>query len=304
MTLNHEEYILECLDSINKQKTNHDFEICLCDDNSSDNTYQVSLAYLKNSNLSYSIKQNKRQLGLLKNYKNTLDMCQGKYVFDLSGDDFLNDRYFIQKTIDTFEKNPEIGFIECGYDHYYQKNKKIFPFVNRKRIRGSKEDYAESVLTGKFTGVGFCYKKESFLKHVNMEEYIKLNFAVEDYPITIDLLMNCEYKTIDQSLVTYRIHKNSLSHNKILDRVIQQSKSINEIIDHFTRKYKLADQFKEQVYQQTQSTLLHYCGYLGNVNLGSKTFQNIQPKKLRNYLDYMSSQNSLFRFLCSFLRKT
>ena len=303
MTLNHEEFIIECLDSISRQITTYDFEVCLSDDNSSDNTYEVALEYLEKSALNYSVNQNKHQLGLLENYQKTLEMCQGKYVFDLAGDDLFKDSHSIQIMIDTFEKNPDIGFVECGYDHYYQKNKKIFPFVNRKRIRGTKEDYTESVLTGKFTGVGYCYKKDSFLKHVDLNEYIKLDFAVEDYPLSIDLLMNCKFKTIDKSLVTYRIHKNSLSHNKELERVIRQTNSINEIINYFTNKYELPNQFKEQVYQQTQSSLLYYSGYLGNAALGKKTFRNIQPKNLKNYLDYTSSQNSLFRFISSFLRK-
>jgi glycosyltransferase involved in cell wall biosynthesis len=303
MTLNHEEFIIECLDSISRQLTTFDFEVCLSDDNSSDNTYELALEYLKKSSLNYSINQNKQQLGLLRNYQKTLGMCQGKYVFDLAGDDFINDTYAIQTMVDIFKKNPKIGFIECGYDHYYQKNKKTVSYVNRERIRGSKEAYTNSILSAKHTGVGFCYKKDSFLKFVDINEYVKLNFAVEDYPITIDLLMNCKFKTIDNSLVTYRIHKNSLSHNKELDRVIRQTNSINEIINHYTNKYKLPNKFKKQVYQQTQSTLLYYSGYLGNILLGKKAFQNIQSKNLKNYLDYASSQNSLFRFISSFLRK-
>ena len=56
MTLNHEEFIIECLDSISRQLTTYDFEVCLSDDNSSDNTYEVALEYLEKSALNYSVK--------------------------------------------------------------------------------------------------------------------------------------------------------------------------------------------------------------------------------------------------------
>ena len=58
MTLNHEEFIIECLDSISRQLTTYDFEVCLSDDNSSDNTYKVALEYLEKSALNYSVNLN------------------------------------------------------------------------------------------------------------------------------------------------------------------------------------------------------------------------------------------------------
>jgi len=58
MTLNHEEFIIECLDSISRQLTTYDFEVCLSDDNSSDNTYEVALEYLEKSALNYSVNLN------------------------------------------------------------------------------------------------------------------------------------------------------------------------------------------------------------------------------------------------------
>ena len=134
LTYNSERYIKDALDSVLKQKTNFPIEIIIGDDASTDNTYSI----LKSYSYKYSfikLKQNKQNLGILKNFKTTLDRCSGEYVFDLAGDDWIHNPSAFQKMVDKLDRNPNLGFIDSGYDAYFEYRNQTKRFYNKKNLQ-------------------------------------------------------------------------------------------------------------------------------------------------------------------------
>lgn len=77
-TYNGDEYIKEQIDSILNQ-TIQDFEIVICDDCSTDNTFGILKAYALNDPR-FHIHLNEKNLGFKKNFEKAITLCEGDYI--------------------------------------------------------------------------------------------------------------------------------------------------------------------------------------------------------------------------------
>ena len=87
ITFNNEKYIEETLQSIIKQKVDFNYEIVVGDDCSTDGTLEIINNYAAKYPNLFKVLKNEKQLGILENFKSTLDRCDGIYIFDIAGDD-------------------------------------------------------------------------------------------------------------------------------------------------------------------------------------------------------------------------
>lgn len=77
-TYNGERYLREQLDSILGQ-TIRDFELYVCDDNSTDSTWMILQEYQKKDNRLFLFR-NEQNLGFKKNFEKAIGYCKGEYV--------------------------------------------------------------------------------------------------------------------------------------------------------------------------------------------------------------------------------
>src|SRR5690554_1467232 len=75
---NGEKYIKEQLDSILNQ-TIQDFEIVVCDDASTDNTWEILQQY-EAKDKRFKIFRNEQNLGFKKNFEKAISHCKGEYI--------------------------------------------------------------------------------------------------------------------------------------------------------------------------------------------------------------------------------
>ena len=105
-TYNHEKYIAQALDSVLSQNCTFSFEICISDDASSDHTCDIICSYQeKYPNI--RLKQHEVNQGLTANFYYVKCMCNGKYIVDLSGDDYWIDDHKLEKQVSFLEEHPD-----------------------------------------------------------------------------------------------------------------------------------------------------------------------------------------------------
>ena len=102
MTYNCEKHISKCLESIFEQQTSFPFEIVIGDDASDDKTVEIINSHT-NLHDKIKLKIQDNNLGVLNNFINTLQRCNGKYIFDIAGDDWLSDPYALQTLVDELD---------------------------------------------------------------------------------------------------------------------------------------------------------------------------------------------------------
>ncbi len=302
LTFNSEKYIEETLISILKQKVDFDYEIVIGDDCSTDKTLEIVNRYaLKHPDL-FKVKQNKVQLGILKNFKTTLDRCLGKYVFDIAGDDLLKSDTSLQKMVNVFNDNPELGFIDCGIDRLNDKNGKTEALLNKELLHAPDKDYVKAALLGSIVPIGICYNRELLYKYVDFKTYMDMKITIEDYPIIVNMIMHTKFLRIHESLVIYRVHDSSYSHKKTFERHFFLNNQMRLLFKYFSNKYEFSKDIIEAFYINSNRELLFFAGYFEKKELGKDMFRKLKSTRVKDLVHYWASQSKMFRKLVSIKR--
>ncbi|GAB2459608.1 glycosyl transferase [Hymenobacter qilianensis] len=107
---NHEEYIAEALESVLGQLTTFTYELVIGEDFSSDRTREIVLAYKARYPDRIRLYLPDKNLGMIPMTKASYDLCTGRYIAWLDGDDYWIDPYKLQKQVEFLETNPEFSF--------------------------------------------------------------------------------------------------------------------------------------------------------------------------------------------------
>lgn len=101
----------EAIESIQKQ-TYEDWELIICDDGSTDDTYDIAKKYAELDKRIIVI-QNKKNQGLNVTLNNCLKKASGQYVARMDGDDRCSTVRF-EKQIKFLENNPKYAIVSSG----------------------------------------------------------------------------------------------------------------------------------------------------------------------------------------------
>lgn len=202
--------IVEALDSLYAQ-TYQGFKIILCDDGSTDNTYQVVQNYSKDKKNIILIK-NEHNLKLAATLNRCLEFADTEYVARMDGDDISLPTRF-EKEIQFLDNHPEYALVSCPMIYYDESGEWA---TGKAKEKPMKEDFR--------FGTPFCHApsiiRTSALKKVNGYTATKLTERIEDYYLWYKL-----YKAgfmgynLQEPLYKMRNDKNAFSRRKFNDRI-------------------------------------------------------------------------------------
>lgn len=117
-TYNHEEFIVQALQSVLDQKCNLVFEVILSNDASTDGTNKVIEEFIKHHPAGSKVKyfNQKVNLGMNNNLIFTLEQAKGKYIALLEGDDYWTDMNKLQIQFDFMEDNQDYTICTAAYE--------------------------------------------------------------------------------------------------------------------------------------------------------------------------------------------
>lgn len=154
ITYNHEKYILKAINSVLEQKTNFVYEIVIGEDFSKDGTSEICQKMADEYPGKIRLLSTFQNLGMLENFRRTMEACNGKYVAICEGDDYWTDDLKLQKQIKFMQDNPEYGFTF----HKYTSN------VNRITENQDRKSYSisfyDTVKSGRWGTLTMVYKKK------------------------------------------------------------------------------------------------------------------------------------------------
>ncbi len=108
-TYNYAHLLDETIQSVLDQTFN-DFEIIICDNNSSDNTTEVVGKYLQDERISYY--KNATNIGLAGNWNKCLELAKGTYIKYLCADDKFHPE-MLEKFVAVMEAYPTVSLVTC-----------------------------------------------------------------------------------------------------------------------------------------------------------------------------------------------
>ena len=107
--------LVEALDSLYAQ-TYQDFKVILCEDGSSDNTYEVAAQYAALHDNIILIR-NEKNMGLNHTLNRCLELADTEYVARMDGDD-IAEPFWLEKEVALLDANPEIGICSGGFERF------------------------------------------------------------------------------------------------------------------------------------------------------------------------------------------
>lgn len=106
---NCENTLEEAITAIESQ-TYSNWEFIICDDGSSDKTYEIAYSYLKKEPNKFVVLKNDKNMGLNYTLNRCLEVATGKYVARMDGDDTCAPERF-EKQVEFLEKNPQFALV-------------------------------------------------------------------------------------------------------------------------------------------------------------------------------------------------
>lgn len=114
---NHEDFIVQAIESALEQKTDFDYEIIVAEDKSTDSTSDIVLDFQRcyPEKVRLRLAQKNLYSQGIKPWAVTFPACRGKYIAMLDGDDYWTDSLKLQKQIAYLEDHPEAAgcFTDC-----------------------------------------------------------------------------------------------------------------------------------------------------------------------------------------------
>lgn len=95
-------------------QTYTNWEFIICDDGSTDDTYDKLLEYTKDKN-NYKIIKNETNIGLAATLNHCLEHCNGEYIARMDDDDFSYPERFARQ-VEYLESHSEIAFVSSSVD--------------------------------------------------------------------------------------------------------------------------------------------------------------------------------------------
>ena len=233
LTYNHENFILEALNSIESQDFSN-IELIIGDDASSDDTRTLIEAFEKKSRLRFKKNFSKENVGITRNLNSCLSLCSGNIIFLLGGDDlFLPGK--ISAQVSHFLNDSSISISYHDVEVFDSDSNRTLYYYND--IHGRQEGGA-SVLVER--GAFNCGSSVA-IKNINLpmcDERIKY---ASDWLWYIEVLMGSggEIKFLDGIYARYRRHENNVTGNSKLS---QQYNEIMFSLDVVESKYSVLKQ--------------------------------------------------------------
>lgn len=203
-TYNHEDYIVEALNSIKAQQTKYKFEVLVGEDKSTDKTREILKKYeLDNPGLLKVFYRDENMSKLpIGNFMDLRYRARGKYLITLEGDDFWIDEKKIEKQIMFLESHPDAVAVshKCvvvGQDS--KPNGEIYPECSNNVY--TVEDFENEVLPGQTTTI----MTKNYIKDPTIDwSILTKRLSPGDRLIAYMLLTHGKVYCLDETMSAYR----------------------------------------------------------------------------------------------------
>jgi len=296
--------IAQTIESILSQNCNFSFEIIIGDDCSTDGTRAVCLEYYTKYPKIIHLLFHEINRGVAANFVLCVKKALGKYISICAADDFWHNKSKLQLEVDFLEKKKDYGFIYTDYDKlnvntgkitkYWLKTSGFFPYQGKGLI---KLFFAGKVQALTLT---VMFRKELFEKYVPVNDYIKLEFPIEDWPTWLILSKYTKIGYLPDSTGTYRYGHESLSNLKEYSKIEEKYRREKIMYKYLCDMFPQDLQFEEIQYDMYVFSILLNMAFKQNDYDKAKMY----GKKLDNgSIKVLCSKNKIFFYLFVLLKR-
>lgn len=269
ITYNQQETIAQTLDSILCQKGDFQLEVAVGEDCSTDQTNAICQEYALRYPEQVVLLNNKKNLGIMRNFANTIKHCTGDLIAICAGDDYWCDEMKLQKQKDFLDAHPQYGVCTTsGYRYLVRRNKIVEGLAPWDPVEDGNvrpfyfsSDYRGGVYAMPLT---MLFRRE-LLQYIDFNTFIERRFPVEDYPMQAIMAQHTLWGHLSDKTVVYRVYSESatfISYDH--PKYMQYHRGLMEIRRYLRGKYALQLCSYSEEYIQEYLFYREYLLYLHN----------------------------------------
>ena len=262
-TYYHEKYVGKAIESVLSQKVNFPIEIIISDDASEDKTPEILKWYAERYDF-IRINLNPKNIGLTANVHLARSLCRGKYICDLSGDDYWIDQNKLQKQVEFLESHEEYFSVCTRFEARADYNEN-YEFLVPEEKFVQKDFTLDVFLAGENMPMNGMLMRNPFLNDDDKEFFSimpKLSYYIDDLTDQILILTKGKSYVLPDRTVTYRIRReitgdhNFNSLNKKLDSYKKHIELLNNLYEYFGDRYDLFYRYRRVVFSGLKTAVL------------------------------------------------
>lgn len=275
---NREKYICQAIDSILAQECDFQYEIVIGDDCSTDNSRELLVAYKNKYPNIFVLNLHEKNQGFGPNWASTCKLARGKYVAFLDDDDYYCDIHRLQDMVDYLEKYEECGLLHTNYYRLFDKTGEMVP-NNARNATG------EDALLGLFHGTyplcfGACMIRNSLIKqYVNLDDYIHLQFPIQDWPTCMLLAEYTEFHYMDKLSYVYRKYEGSMSAPITYEAIIKKYSREEHMYEYVCKRFPNKLEYDKEGWTKYVNHLLLALAYRKGDYKGAKKYATLAGGK-------------------------
>jgi glycosyltransferase involved in cell wall biosynthesis len=212
---NGEKFLREAIESILNQSVTN-FEFLIINDGSTDKSEEIILSY-SDPRIRYI--KNDINLKLIKTLNKGIQLSNGKYIVRMDADDVSHPGR-VQKQVNFMGANPNIGICGSWFEAFGKVEDKIVQY----------RETHDEIMTRMLYQCHFCHPSIVFRREIfdDPEMYFDEKFPhAEDYDFYIKVSKKWKFHNLQEVLLKYRIHDESVS-NKFKSIQIENSLKIKD----------------------------------------------------------------------------
>lgn len=283
-TYNGEKYLEEQIDSILSQSQTVD-EIIICDDKSTDSTYEIIKNYKKKYPNLFSIYQNEKNLGYVSNFEKALALANHDVVFLCDQDDIWYPEK-VEKCVYYFEKNININMIAHNLD-LLNFGSNTHNFWSLKNFTLEEQDKNNEELLNRvlykgnvFPGMTMAIKTSALQNYLPLKKVDKI--LIHDFELLIQFLKDDQFALLPEILAAYRKHdeqsigysESKENESNMLIKLHHLSKDYQRLTTYI-QVFDLPKSVAKDFQSSAQST---YNNYLENYSFIKRVFLHLKHK--------------------------
>jgi len=247
----------QTIDSILAQQCDFPFEIIIGDDCSTDNARDVLLGYQKKYPQQIKLLFYEQNIGLGANWATCVKAAKGKYICNCDNDDYWHNPDKLRIQFDYMESHPDENVIITNHRNH---NRDTGVITEEPAWIDRSVTLQQAFFQGKqrFCNATIMYRAEFLRKHLNLDDYIKYQFTLQDWNTWIILSAYTDFTILPVSTATFGIETESITrpatYEKIQERFRKEKECYQYVCGLFPENLKY-DEKSYDVY--IQSVLLN-----------------------------------------------
>lgn len=227
ITYNHEPYIGQAIEGVLMQRTDFPIELVIGEDCSTDRTREICLKYQQKHPDIIRLLLNETNIGMMPNFVQTLQACQGKYIALCEGDDYWTDPYKLHKQVDFLERDSD--FIGTFHDS----------IILNEATGTEKLRIGDAIIDEEPDLDSLIYQKNSptaslLFRNVFTSDFLPTHFetiANGDYLLIVLLARYGKFKYFNSPMSVYRVHAGGVWSSKKRLYTVEQDIKFYHLLD-------------------------------------------------------------------------